>query len=328
MTFEFGKAHVQHQREFISLDYDKMKEIANYYLINGDLNGLLALSNYSQILVAELISESGFPERAILSMERDPEAAVKLYRQVRWKLNERSRSLFKRLIAKIVIKISSGDSRGFSVNSREYSGAYSPGMEFDLERTIERMMERCKKVDEMRYEDIVASDRRKRDKSLIIILDSSGSMTGKKILLAMMIAAIASHKLRGGRYGVVGFNSTAFVIKSPMENKDSVKVIEEILDLVPIGYTNISDGLKKGLEISYNLKNPKYLLITDGEYNVGEDPRKVARRFKNLCVIHTRGRRDSRGSALCKEIARIGGSKYFVIDDIRQIQRVMRSILG
>jgi Mg-chelatase subunit ChlD len=327
MTSGFERIPNRQQREFISLDYDKMKEIADYYLINGDLNGLLALSNYSQVLVAELISEKGLPERVVLSMERDPEAAVKLYRQVRWKLNERSRSLFKRLIAKIVIKISSGDSRGFSVNSREYSRAYSPGMEFDLERTIERIIERCKNVDEIRYEDIVASDKRKRDKSLIIILDSSGSMTGKKILLAMMIAAIASHKLRGGRYGIVGFNSTAFIIKSPMDDKDSIRVIEEILDLVPIGYTNIADGLKKGLEISYHLKNPKYLLITDGEYNVGEDPRKIAKRFKNLCVIHTKGKRDSKGSALCREIARIGGDKYFSIDDIKQIQRVMRSIL-
>ncbi|MDW8036060.1 MAG: vWA domain-containing protein [Candidatus Korarchaeum sp.] len=303
-----------------------MRKLANYYLIEGDLRGLLNLSNYSQILVAESISEGGFPEKALISMERDPETAVRLYRQVRWKLNERSRELFRRLVAKVVIKISSGDAKGFPTDSKDYSLPYSPGMEFDLERTIERISEECKKVEEVSYRDIVASTKSKRNRPIIIILDSSGSMTGRKILVAMMIAAITSHKLRGEKYGVIGFNSSAFVIKSPMDNKSSLKVIEEVLDLVPLGYTNISGGLKKGLELSYRLRDPRFLLITDGEYNVGEDPRNVANRFKNLNVIYTSERRNSKGFALCKSIARLGGGSYFTVSDFREIPRTMRKI--
>lgn len=326
MTLKFNNLSFQIQRDFQSLDFEIMRKLANYYLIEGDLRGLLNLSNYSQILVAESISEGGFSEKALISMERDPETAVRLYRQVRWKLNERSRDLFRRLVSKVVIKISSGDIKGSPTDSKDYSLLYSPGMEFDLERTIERIIERCKKVEEVSYEDIVASTKSKRNKSIIIILDSSGSMTGKKILIAMMIAAIASHKLRGGKYGVVGFNSDAFVIKSPMDSKSSLKVIEEILDLVPLGYTNISEGLKKGLELSYRLRNPEFLLITDGEYNTGEDPRNVANKLKNLNVIYTSGKINSKGFALCKSIARLGGGNCFIIRDFREIPRIMRKV--
>lgn len=312
-------------RDLQTLDFEGIKRLANYYLIEGDLKGLLNLSNYSQIVVADCISEGGLPEKAIASIERDPEAAVRLYRQVRWKLNERSRELFRKLIAKVVVKISAGDSSGLSVDSFEYAQTYSPGMEFDLERTLQRIIESCKSVDEVRYDDIVARIKSKRNKSLIVILDASGSMTGKKILTAMMIAAITSHKLRSGKYGIVGFNSEAFVIKSPHENRDSGRVIEEILDLVPLGYTNISDGLRKGLEVSRGLRDPEFLLITDGEYNSGEDPRGVAKILKNLNVIYTAGR-SRRGAELCKSLARLGSGSYFAINDYREIPRVMRNI--
>lgn len=328
MTLKFNNLSFQIQRDFQSLDFEKMRKLANYYLVEGDLKGLLNLSNYSQILVAESISEGGLSEKALISMERDPETAVRLYRQIRWRLNERSRELFRRLVSKVVIKISSGDIKGLPTDSKDYSLPYSPGMEFDLERTIEKIVEGCKKVEEVSYGDIVASTRGKRNKSIMIILDSSGSMTGKKILVAMIIAAIASHKLRGGKYGVVGFNSSAFVIKSPTDNKGSLRVVEEILDLVPLGYTNISEGLKKGLELSYRLRNTEFLLITDGEYNTGEDPRNVASRFKNLNVIYTSGKMNSKGFTLCRSIAKLGGGNCFVVSDFRGIPSVMRKIFN
>ncbi len=328
MTFKINNMSFQSHRDFQRLDFESMRRLADYYLMEGDLRSLLNLSSYSQILVAESISEGGFSEKAILSMERDPETAVRLYRQVRWKLNERSRELFKRLISKVVIRISSGDVRGFPTDSKEHSLPYSPGMEFDLERTIERLVERCKRVEEVGYDDVVPSTKSRKNRSVVIILDSSGSMTGKKILIAMIIAAMASHKLRGGNYGVVGFNSSAFVIKSPADRKDSVRVIEEILDLVPIGYTNISEGLRRGLELSYRLRNPRFLLITDGEYNVGEDPRNLAKRFEDLNVIYISGRRGTRGLALCKSIAKLGGGNYFIVGDFREITRIMREIFA
>lgn len=325
MTFKPNNLGFRSQRDFQSLDFDAMRKLASYYLMEGDLRSLLNLSSYSQILVAESISEGGLPEKAILSMERDPETAVRLYRQVRWKLNERSRELFRRLISKVVIKISSGDFAGFPTDSKEHSLPYSPGMEFDLERTIGRIIERCKGVEEVSYDDIVPSTKSRRNRSIVIILDSSGSMTGKKILIATVIAAISSHKLRRGDYCVIGFNSSAFVIKSPGDRKSSMRVIEEILDLVPLGYTNISEGLKKGLELSHRLRNPKFLLITDGEYNVGEDPRNLAKGFKGLNVVYTSGRR-SRGLSLCRSMAKLGGGNCFIVNDFREIPRVMRKV--
>ncbi len=308
-------------------DYEKLREAANYYLLEGNIDALLKISYYSQLVVAKVISEGTFTSRFIKSLERDPEKAVRLYRQVRWKLNKRARSMFRRLVAKTIINVSVKRSKGNLAENRKVNSAYEPGMDFDAEETVYRLMDSGKKLDRITYEDIVGLDRRKRNYSVVVVIDSSGSMSGHKILSAATIAAIISHKVSKGDYSVIGFNSEAFFIKRACENRDPLEVVEKIVDLVPLGYTNIADGLSSALEESKSMKKPKFILITDGEHNVGEDPRYIASKIKDLHVVYVGKRRPSKGVSFCKTLANLGEGEFHELRNHGDIPRLVRRIL-
>ncbi len=320
--------NIPNLREPLVNDYEVLRKAAEYYLMEGDLQGLLRISNYSQIVVAKAISKGNFTPKMISSLERDPEAAVRLYRQVRWRLNERARKMFRRLVAKAVVNLVIRGIRGNLEEKRRSETFYEVGMDFDIERTIDGLIERGKKLDELDYEDIVGLDKRRREYSAVVIIDSSGSMSGRKILSAATMAALISHKIGGGRYSVIGFNSEAFPIKHVNERKESIEVVEDILDLVPLGYTNIADGLVKALEESKNLVNPRFILLTDGEYNVGEDPRKVVSHIRGLHVVYVGRRASSRGARFCRDLAKLGNGRFHELKDPQEIPRLVRSILG
>ncbi len=326
---EYAQARgVPNIREPMTSDYEVLKRAAEYYLVEGDLQGLLRISNYSQIVVAKAISRGNFTPKMISSLERDPEAAVRLYRQVRWRLNEKARRMFRRLVAKAVVNLVVRGSKGNLEEDRRSEAPYEMGMDFDVERTIEEIIERGKSIDELDYGDIVGLDKRKREYSAVVIIDSSGSMSGRKILSAATMAALISHRIREGRYSVIGFNSEAFPIKHVNERKESIEVVEDILDLVPLGYTNMADGLIKALEESKGLVNPRFILLTDGEYNVGEDPRKVVSHIKGLHVVYVGRRASSRGARFCRDLAKLGNGKFHELRDPREIPRLVRNILG
>ncbi len=309
-------------------DYDILKKATNYYLMEGNVDALLRISYYSQLIVARAISEGEFTPRFISALEKDPEKAVKLYRQIRWKLNKRARSMFRRLVAKTIINIAIKKYGGNLAENRKSETAYEPGMDFDVEETVYRIMDSGKKLDRITYEDIVGLDRRKGDHSIIVVVDSSGSMSGHKILSAATMAAIISHKVRRGKYSVIGFNSEAFTIKKACESRDPLEVVEKIVDLVPLGYTNIADGLHLALEESKYMKKPKFILITDGEHNVGEDPRHVASKIKELHVVYVGRRRSSKGASFCKILANLGDGRFHELRDHRDIPRLVRRILS
>ncbi len=328
MTNEWEKRRIPLSRDPLMNDYDRLRKAADYYMIEGNVEALLRISNYSQLIVARAISEGKFTPKFLSSLERDPEGAVKLYRQVRWKLNDQARSMFRRLVAKAVIKISVRGEKGYIAENRKLENSYEPGMDFDVEETIDRLVNSGKELDGVTYEDIVGLDRRKKEYSAVVVIDSSGSMSGHKILSAATIAAIISHKIRRGSYSVIGFNSEAFLIKSAEEKKDPTEVVEDILDLVPLGYTNIADGLSLALEESRSMVRPRFILITDGEHNVGDDPKIVASRVRGLHVIYVGGRGSRKGVSFCRTLAKLGDGKFYELRDPKDIPKLVREILS
>ena len=120
-------------------------------------------------------------------------------------------------------------------------------------------------------------------------MDMSGSVSGDRNVMAAMATAITAHNLRDDSYGVVVFSDEATVIKSVKDRKSTIQVIEEILDLAPTGFTNIESGLKAGLAELTLLRGKTLkwaVLITDGNFNRGDDPTLIAAKFPRLHVVH------------------------------------------
>ena len=111
-------------------------------------------------------------------------------------------------------------------------------------------------------------------KNIIFVLDSSGSMSGKKITQAKDAARfIINHLEKNDRFSIIDFDdsvdvfSQELVSATPQNRKKALSFIEEVEDS---GGTNINDALLHGLGMTQLGTRPNYILfLTDGLPTVG-----------------------------------------------------------
>jgi hypothetical protein len=123
------------------------------------------------------------------------------------------------------------------------------------------------------------------------------------------------------------------VMKKINKKKPITSIIDDILDSEAAGFTNISIGLEKGLreldKIKENRKSRFGILITDGNYNRGEDPIKLAKKYPKLHVIGMPAENDAdQGIFTCREIAKAGRGKFFAVNDYKEIPRALIELLS
>ena len=113
------------------------------------------------------------------------------------------------------------------------------------------------------------------EKNLIFVLDSSGSMSGKKIAQAKeAIRFVIDHLEKGDRFTLIDFDdgvdvfSQELVLADPENREKALRFVDEIEDS---GGTNINDALLKALKmIELEKDRPSYILfLTDGLPTVG-----------------------------------------------------------
>jgi len=112
------------------------------------------------------------------------------------------------------------------------------------------------------------------NKNIILVLDSSGSMSGKKIGQAKEAARfIINHLAEGDRFSVIDFDDGVTPFAEEMSSADprnrerALKFIEAIEDS---GGTNINEALLRALRLIPAGDRPNYILfLTDGQPTVG-----------------------------------------------------------
>jgi len=203
---------------------------------------------------------------------------------------------------------------------------YIPGMDFDLEETLENFMEKCFIIN---YEDIVGISRERRRSYGVVIIDTSGSMHYEKIINAALTASVLTYMMRYDNYSIIIFNTKAYLLAGFDNKKTADKVIDQILETEAIGYTNISEALKLGLDELKKIKNRNKwaILITDGNYNRGGDPRIWAMKFPRLHVIATPSLKEKWGLKVCKELAEKGRGRYIKVSKYSEIPRILAKML-
>jgi len=112
------------------------------------------------------------------------------------------------------------------------------------------------------------------NKNLIFVLDSSGSMSGPKIIQAKEAARfIINHLNENDRFSIIDFDDGVSLFAPEIEparaqNRD--KALKFIADIRDSGGTNINDALLKALRLAQAGDRPNYILfLTDGLPTVG-----------------------------------------------------------
>ena len=158
-------------------------------------------------------------------------------------------------------------------------------------------------------------------------------MYGKTLLNAALTTSVLAYNMEKENYGIVLFNSTAMTLKRINDKKSVISIIDEILDSEAVGFTNIQIGLEKGLkqlnQVKENRKHKFGILITDGNYNRGENPLTISKKYPKLHVIGMPAENDAdRGINTCRELAKAGKGKFFAVTDYKEIPRALINLLS
>ena len=317
-----------------TLDYKQIKDATSLAIHHKNLEAVMAMLKSNLYAATDALdTEEGvrfFSERAKDSNMEMPE----IYFFIRRPLSEKYKKIFRRLtrqsILKTALKITSKGIKGTITKTVPYYKIGNP--EFDLDETIQhnpiKILEK-----RLTYKDIYGIKRIRKKRKAILILDTSGSMYGKTLVNAALTTSVLAYNMEKENYGVVLFNSTAMILKNINEKKPTITVIDDILDSEAVGFTNIYIGLEKGLKelekVRESNKNKFGILISDGIYNRGDDPIKLAKKYPKLHVIGMPADNDpERGINTCREIAKAGRGKFYAVKNYKEIPRALINLLS
>jgi Mg-chelatase subunit ChlD len=317
-----------------SLDYKQIKELTYVAIQYKNLEAIIGLLKSNVYAATDAIdTDEGikfFSEKAKESGEIMPE----VYFFIRRPISEKYKKIFRRLARQSIMKLSLKiTSKGIKGQYKRTVPYYQIGMpEFNIDETIQHNpLKIYNKI--LSYKDIYGIERRREKRKAVLILDTSGSMYGRLLLNAALTTSVLAYNMEKEDYAIILFNSTVMVMKKINQKKQVIDIIDEILDSEAVGFTNIYIGLEKGLEelnkVKENRKNRFGILISDGNYNRGDNPIELAKKYPKLHVIGMPAENDAdRGIDTCRELAQAGRGKFYAVKNYKEIPRALIELLS
>jgi len=300
----------------------KMTELAIEY---DNIPALKGIAKSNQFAVAEALQSNEGVRMLERRAARGEGSAPELFFMMRSNFDPKYKQIYRRLARISVLKSS------YRVVGRGLKGEiqiktqYEPGMtDFDMDQLIEKFLINRY----IQYSDITAIERRSRENIGVLMFDTSGSLYGEKFRNAAMAVAILAYHLAKEKYAVILFNTKATVIKRIDETVKIDELIDRVLESESAGYTNISEALQKGLsELNKEKRTEKFgVIITDGCFNRGDDPRIFAKNYFNLHVLGLPTDKEW-GVKVCSDLARIGKGRFMSVKSVNQIPRILMRLL-
>ena len=316
-----------------TLDFKQIRDLTYLAIKHKNIEALMGLLKANVYAATDVLdTEEGvkfFAEKAKDAGEFMPE----IYFFIRRPISEKYKTVFRRLARQSILKLSLKiTSKGIRGQFKRTVPFYRIGMsEFSLDETIQHNPLKIHKKS-LNYQDIFGIERKRQKRKVVLILDTSGSMYGRLLLNAALTTSVLAYNMEKEDFAIVLFNSTAMVLKNISKQKPIISIIDEILDSEAVGFTNIYIGLNKGLKelnrIKERKKNPFGILISDGNYNRGENPVAIAKKYPKLHVIGMPAENNAdQGITTCREIAQAGRGKFYAVTDYKEIPRALIDLL-
>ncbi len=171
---------------------------------------------------------------------------------------------------------------------------------------------------------------------IAVILDSSGSMSGDKILAVKQAALDLLKELESGdRISLISYSSdvTVHVERLLADPAGLGTIRQKLLPIEATGGTALGPAMIRGLELLETAKRPEevlahVLLLSDGQANIGESSPDVlgvraADGFGKGVSVSTLGVGLDYNEDLMTRLADQGGGRYHFIQDSQSIPRVL-----
>lgn len=194
----------------------------------------------------------------------------------------------------------------------------NPHADVDLEASIES---------DPHLEDLQIEKKQTRRAEIIVCIDTSLSMTGKKLALTAVSLAVLALQLDPEDLAVICFESQGDTIKPLMKKMDVFTLLEKFMEVPARGLTNIEAGLRRALVEAENGKQGRQavILMTDGRHTSGADPSAIAPLLPKLYVVQTGNPWSS--PRFCRNLAQLGRGKHLRISKIEHLPKALYSLV-
>lgn len=196
--------------------------------------------------------------------------------------------------------------------------------EIDLDRTLDVLTERPVPEDD----DIIVRERVRTRRSVVLLLDASGSMKGERIRTAAATVGALAGELDHDDLGVVAFWSDAAVLLPLGDALSPIRLLDTLLRIPARGLTNVTFALETA---SRQLRrrpaqDARVVLLSDCVHNAGPDPRPVAARLPRLDVLlDVTGESDE---DLGAELASLGRGRFRRLRSHRDVAPAVSAVFG
>jgi Mg-chelatase subunit ChlD len=201
------------------------------------------------------------------------------------------------------------------------TAAYRGGSaDIDLDRTLERLID----IPAPKDTDILVRERIRTRRSVVLLVDVSGSMRGERVrTAAATVGALASELSGDGPAGddlaVVAFWSDAAVLAHLGRRVPPGRIVESMVRMPAQGLTNLAFPLQAAQRELARVpaRDARVLLLSDCVHNAGPDPRPLAARLPRLEVLlDVTGEQDPE---LARDLARLGRGRLRTIRTYRDV---------
>jgi Mg-chelatase subunit ChlD len=187
--------------------------------------------------------------------------------------------------------------------------------DIDLDRTLEQLAEHPLPEDE----DIVVRERVTTTRSVVLLVDLSGSMRGERVRTAAATVGALAAELTRDNLAVIAFWSDAAVLSRLGQHVPPERLVETMLRMPARGLTNVAFPLQVARRELARVpaRDARVLLLSDCVHNAGPDPRPFAARLPRLDVLlDTTGEQDP---DLARDLARLGRGRLRQVRTYRDV---------
>jgi Mg-chelatase subunit ChlD len=196
--------------------------------------------------------------------------------------------------------------------------------DIDLDQTLERLA--AKPAPEP--EDILVRERVRTRRSVVLLVDISGSMRGERARTAAATVGALASELSADDLAVVAFWSDAAVLAHLGQHVPPQRIVESMMRMPARGLTNLAFPLQVARQELARVpaRDTRALLLSDCVHNAGPDPRPLAARLPRLEVmLDTTGEQDPE---LARDLARLGRGRLRNIRTYRDVAPALSEIFA
>lgn len=174
--------------------------------------------------------------------------------------------------------------------------------DIDLDRTVAQLVEHPLPDED----DIIVRERVRTRRSVLLLVDVSGSMRGERVRTAAATVGALAAELSRDDLAVIAFWSDAAVLSRLGQRVPPQALLDTMLRIPAKGLTNIGWPLQVAARELARVpaRDARAVLLSDCVHNAGPDPRPFAAWLPRLDVLlDTSGEQDAE---LARELARLG----------------------